>query len=39
MTRAPVRKRRVVLRTVVGGEMGVAMVPASSVLKRQGKKR
>jgi hypothetical protein len=39
ITRAPVKKRAVVLRTADGVASGVAIVAARSVLNIQGKKR
>jgi predicted phosphoribosyltransferase len=39
MTRAPVKKSAVVLMTAEGAAIGVAMVAATNVLKRHGKKR
>lgn len=39
MTRAPVKKSAVVLMTADGAATGVAIVAATSVLKRHGKKR
>jgi hypothetical protein len=39
MTNAPVKNRAVVPITAVGDTMGVAIVAATSVLNRQGKKR
>jgi predicted phosphoribosyltransferase len=39
ITRAPVKKSAVVLITADGAAMGVAIVAATRVLKRHGKKR
>jgi predicted phosphoribosyltransferase len=39
MTKAPVKKRAVVLMTADGAAIGVAIVAAMNVLKRHGKNR